>query len=107
MLAESDARSHESRNGAARVPHKPAHAIKPVGTARYAWFKAAADFLLALLLLLVTAPLLLMGMLLVKLTSRGPVFYSQTRLGRYGRPFKIYKLRTMAHNCESLTGPRW
>jgi lipopolysaccharide/colanic/teichoic acid biosynthesis glycosyltransferase len=45
--------------------------------------------------------------LLVKLTSRGPVFYSQMRLGRNGQPYRIYKIRTMYHNCESLTGPRW
>src|SRR5439155_12868491 len=49
----------------------------------------------------------LLSMLLVKLTSRGPALYTQTRLGRNGRPFTIYKLRTMQHRCESLTGARW
>src|SRR5205823_10851019 len=39
--------------------------------------------------------------------SRGPVFYSQTRLGRGGRPFRIYKIRTMVHNCERQSGARW
>ena len=43
----------------------------------------------------------------MKLTSPGPAFYTQTRVGQGGRPFTIYKLRTMIHNCESLTGPRW
>ena len=46
-------------------------------------------------------------MILVKLTSRGPVIYSQTRLGRYGRPFTIYKFRTMLPDSEATTGPRW
>src|SRR5262249_19201355 len=41
------------------------------------------------------------------LTSRGPVFYSQTRLGKDGKPFVIQKLRTMVNNCEALTGARW
>jgi lipopolysaccharide/colanic/teichoic acid biosynthesis glycosyltransferase len=45
--------------------------------------------------------------LLVKWTSPGPAFYTQRRLGLCGRPFTIFKLRTMQHNCESLTGPRW
>ena len=45
--------------------------------------------------------------LVVKLTSRGPAFYTQTRVGKDGRLFTIYKMRTMVHNCESLTGPRW
>ena len=38
---------------------------------------------------------------------RGPVIYSQTRLGQCGRPFTIYKIRTMLPNCEATTGPRW
>jgi lipopolysaccharide/colanic/teichoic acid biosynthesis glycosyltransferase len=45
--------------------------------------------------------------LLVKLTSRGPAFYTQTRVGEDGRLFTIWKIRSMVHNCESLTGPRW
>ena len=65
------------------------------------------DFIAALTLLILTGPLVLIAMLLVKLTSRGPAIYSQTRLGRNGLPFTIYKLRTMTHNCESLTGAQW
>jgi lipopolysaccharide/colanic/teichoic acid biosynthesis glycosyltransferase len=60
-----------------------------------------------LLLLALTLPLMLVAALLVKLTSRGPVFYSQTRLGRYGQPYRIYKIRTMTHNCESVSGAQW
>src|SRR5262249_58643819 len=52
-------------------------------------------------------PVIALAAVLVKLTSRGPAFYTQTRVGRGGRLFTIYKLRTMIHNCESLTGPRW
>jgi lipopolysaccharide/colanic/teichoic acid biosynthesis glycosyltransferase len=50
---------------------------------------------------------IVLSALLVKLTSKGPAFYTQTRVGRNGRLFTIYKIRTMIHNCESLTGPRW
>jgi lipopolysaccharide/colanic/teichoic acid biosynthesis glycosyltransferase len=59
------------------------------------------------LLLIVAAPVILLTALVVRLTSRGPAFYSQTRLGLNGRLFKIYKLRTMIHECERKSGPRW
>jgi len=49
----------------------------------------------------------LLAMVLIKATSRGPALYSQTRLGKNGKPFMIYKLRTMLHQCECLTGARW
>jgi lipopolysaccharide/colanic/teichoic acid biosynthesis glycosyltransferase len=82
----------------------------PIAGPRKSWYlgvKVTADVLAALVLLVVTAPLILLAALLVKLTSSGPAFYTQTRVGRKGRLFTIYKLRTMIHNCESLTGPRW
>lgn len=69
--------------------------------------KCILDCLLSLSLLLLTSPVLLLAALLVKLTSSGPAFYLQTRVGKNGRPFSIYKLRTMYHNCESTSGPRW
>src|SRR5262249_31123587 len=80
----------------------------PSGNASwYAGVKPVVDFLLALTLLVLTAPLILLAALAIKLTSRGPVFYTQTRLGRYGNPYKIYKLRTMTHNCEQQSGAQW
>jgi len=69
--------------------------------------KNALDFVCALGLLLVAAPIIGAVAMLVKLTSRGPAFYTQTRVGKHGRSFTIYKIRTMVDNCESLTGPRW
>ncbi|HEY2785223.1 MAG TPA: sugar transferase [Fimbriiglobus sp.] len=69
--------------------------------------KAAFDFLLAAILLLASLPVLVLAGLLIRLTSRGPALYSQRRLGRRGRAFVIYKLRTMRHDCERLTGPTW
>lgn len=73
----------------------------------YLPYKRAADVVLASILLVLTAPVVLLAALLVKLTSSGPAFYSQMRLGRHGRPFRLYKIRTMVHDCESRTGPRW
>jgi lipopolysaccharide/colanic/teichoic acid biosynthesis glycosyltransferase len=73
----------------------------------YLSIRYACDRLAALLLFVAAAPVIGATALLVKWTSRGPAFYSQTRLGMRGRLFTIYKIRTMIHNCESLTGPRW
>jgi lipopolysaccharide/colanic/teichoic acid biosynthesis glycosyltransferase len=73
----------------------------------YLSIRYACDRLAALLLFVAAAPVIGATALLVKWTSTGPAFYSQTRLGTRGRLFTIYKIRTMIHNCESLTGPRW
>jgi len=43
----------------------------------------------------------------VRLTSPGPAFYAQARVGRNGRIFQMYKLRSMRHQCEAQTGPIW
>lgn len=73
----------------------------------YMTCRGAAERGLALILLLALCPLLLFLAALVRLTSPGPAFYTQVRLGRNGRHFHILKLRTMTHNCESVTGPLW
>jgi lipopolysaccharide/colanic/teichoic acid biosynthesis glycosyltransferase len=81
--------------------------VQREGTTWYGMSKVVGDAVCALVLLVLSAPLLLLAALAIKLTSRGPVFYSQTRVGRGGRPYTIYKLRTMTHNCERHSGARW
>lgn len=76
----------------------------------HCWYlplKAAVEFLSAVVLLVLLTPVILAAAALVKLTSNGPAFYSQTRLGKRGKPFKLYKLRTMVQNAEAGTGPVW
>jgi lipopolysaccharide/colanic/teichoic acid biosynthesis glycosyltransferase len=93
-----------------RPRRERAPARAPVRPRRHRWYprcKVVADFLLAALLAIPAVPITLLAALIVKLTSRGPAFYTQTRVGQQGRLFTIYKLRSMIHNCESLTGPRW
>ena len=76
-------------------------------SASYGFLKRISDASLALGLTIVAAPPLIVAALLVRLTSRGPVIYSQVRIGRGRRPFTIFKVRTMYFDCERLSGPRW
>jgi len=84
----------------------PPHPQLPMRT-WYLRLKLAVEFLIAAMLLVLSAPLILVIAVLVKLTSPGPAFYSQVRVGKGGRVFKLHKLRTMRHNCEKTSGPRW
>ncbi|OGA82593.1 MAG: sugar transferase [Burkholderiales bacterium RIFCSPHIGHO2_01_FULL_63_240] len=59
--------------------------------------KRLFDLLLSCIGLLLLAPLLLLIALLIKLDSPGPVMFRQERVGRFGKPFRIHKFRTMRH----------
>jgi exopolysaccharide biosynthesis polyprenyl glycosylphosphotransferase len=61
--------------------------------------KAVADKIGAMFGVLVSAPVMLIAALAIKLDSRGPVFFKQTRLGLNGKPFKMLKFRTMYVNA--------
>lgn len=76
-------------------------------TGTYASWKRAVDLALSCILLVPAVPLMVLGMALVRLTSRGPALYSQVRLGLHGRRYRIYKIRSMTDRCESQSGPRW
>jgi lipopolysaccharide/colanic/teichoic acid biosynthesis glycosyltransferase len=65
------------------------------------------DASLAFALLVLSLPVMAAVMLLVKLTSPGPTLYSQTRVGRNGRTFTMYKIRTMVRDSERETGAVW
>jgi lipopolysaccharide/colanic/teichoic acid biosynthesis glycosyltransferase len=57
------------------------------------------------MVLLMLSPLLLIISLLVKLDSPGPVIYRSARVGRFGKPFRMYKFRTMMVNADTIGGP--
>jgi lipopolysaccharide/colanic/teichoic acid biosynthesis glycosyltransferase len=86
---------------------KPLVLSPPPRRGRYARLKPALDFALALALTPFALLAVALAALAVKLTSSGPAFYAQTRVGRDGRRFTLVKLRTMRHRCETLSGPRW
>jgi len=71
-----------------------------VGGARF--IKRLLDVVLALVGLIVLAPLFLLVALLIKLTDRGPVLFWQTRVGQWGREFPFPKFRSMVVNAEAL-----
>lgn len=68
--------------------------------------KRVLDLILALTAAVVTLPFFAVIALAVKITDRGPVFYTQTRLTKNGKPFEIYKFRTMIQNAEAVSGAR-
>lgn len=66
----------------------------------YLFIKRAMDLCISALALLITAPILLITALAIKLTDGGPVFYKQCRLTKDGRAFQIYKFRSMRTDAE-------
>jgi len=74
---------------------------------RYFMWKRCVDFPIALVLAIIALPIVAVAYLLVRLTSRGPGFYKQVRLGLDGKPFTIYKIRSMRVDAEAATGAVW
>ena len=66
------------------------------------FFKRAFDLLLAVVLVVILAIPMLIISLLIKIDSKGPVFYRQERITTYGKHFRIHKFRTMVANAEQL-----
>ncbi len=93
--------------------HNSADTPEPLaGWARpvHRWYppvKAVLDFGLALLVTIPALPIVILSAIVVKLTSPGPAFYQQRRVGKHGDVFTLFKLRTMVDNAEAMTGPVW
>lgn len=66
------------------------------------FIKRLIDFLGSLIGIIILSPLLIIIALSIKLTSKGPVFFKQERLGKNGQIFKIIKFRTMVLNAENI-----
>ncbi len=69
--------------------------------------KRLFDLTVSSLVLIMLCPLFVLIAILIKLSSSGPIFYRQERIGRDGKRFNIYKFRTMVANAEKETGPVW
>ena len=73
----------------------------------YHFYKRWFDTVAAFFMLIPGIPIILALMLLVKLTSKGPAIYSQVRVGKEGKLFTMYKIRTMRTDAEEKTGAVW
>lgn len=79
--------------------------IQPVHKGFYPLLKRIMDITISMFGLLIICPLMPLLALAIKLDSPGPVFYRPERLGRGGRPFRLWKLRTMVSNADKLGDP--
>jgi exopolysaccharide biosynthesis polyprenyl glycosylphosphotransferase len=73
----------------------------------YLRLKRIFDVTLAIIGLVLTSPLFLFTVMAIKLTSKGPVFFTQERLGIDEKPFTLIKFRTMLEDAERESGPKW
>ncbi len=73
----------------------------------YAQMKRSVDILASGVGLLLAAPICIATIIAIKVTSPGPIFYTQERMGRHGRTFPLYKFRSMVTDAEAKTGPMW
>jgi len=78
------------------------HFDKPSTGRRFAGSRRAVVMLLAAVMLVVASPLMCLVSVLIKLTSRGPVFFTQERIGVNRKPFLMYKFRTMYERADEL-----
>ncbi len=73
----------------------------------YGIAKRIFDITIAVFSLILLTPLILLIALLIKCTSRGPILFTQTRVGKDGELFEMFKFRTMHVDAEKYTGPVW
>jgi len=76
-------------------------------SAAFILVRRVVSFIISLIGLILALPLFPLIMLAIRLDSKGPVFYTQTRVGKAGRVFKVVKFRTMRQDAEAASGPKW
>ena len=103
-FTETIERRDDHLHSPAGVRHMRQSGIVP---ARYFRWKGPFDLVAAAALLVLGLPLVALLVALVRLSSKGPGIYRQARVGKDGRRFMMYKIRTMRHDAEAGTGPVW
>jgi sugar transferase (PEP-CTERM system associated) len=71
------------------------------------FFKRATDLVLSVVLLILFAPVVIIAAILIKIDSKGPVFFSQERVGKNKKTYMVYKFRSMVAEAEKQSGPVW
>ena len=77
----------------------------PLSSLGNAFIKRAIDLIGSLVLIILSAPLMIVVAIIIKLTSPGPVFFKQTRIGKMGKPFTMLKFRSMP--VDIATAEEW
>ncbi len=97
-----------SKTTSMEVGGMPVLRLKSVSFSGWQGFiKRAFDILVSVIGIVLSAPFLLLIALLIKITSGGPVFYKQKRVGLDGKEFSMLKFRSMISDAEKQTGPVW
>jgi lipopolysaccharide/colanic/teichoic acid biosynthesis glycosyltransferase len=97
VSSDGDSVESRDRSGRRKGPEPARSILKDRGAL---WLKRALDVFASALMLTLLSPLFLAIALLVKLSSPGPIFFRQARLGQYGKKFTFFKFRTMYTNCD-------
>ena len=69
--------------------------------------KRLVDIAIAIVLLVPAAPIMLLAAFAIRASGKGPIFYTQERIGLHNRPFNVMKFRSMFHGAEDESGPVW
>lgn len=79
--------------------------LRPSGNLFYRFIKRGCDIIIAFILMIPVSIIIAISALLIKIEDGGPVFYMATRTGRYGKPFKMFKIRSMKVNAPDIRLP--
>jgi exopolysaccharide biosynthesis polyprenyl glycosylphosphotransferase len=97
-----------ARTGVLEIGGMPVYRLKAVVFSGWQGFiKRAFDFFFSFFSLILLLPLFFVISILIKLTSKGPIYYKQERIGLDGKEFTILKFRSMIMEAEKNTGPIW
>ncbi|QDV06691.1 UDP-N-acetylgalactosamine-undecaprenyl-phosphate N-acetylgalactosaminephosphotransferase [Planctomycetes bacterium Poly30] len=89
---------------------RPSYLIFNEGFRRHPWaalLKRVTDLILSIIMLVLLWPVMLFTAIAVRMTSPGPVLFTQERVGQDGKPFILMKFRSMRADAEKLSGPVW